>query len=128
MVYHMLGAFAGLSGAVGVGLGAIGAHAMKSKLNAYQMGAWNTATQYQLLHSLALLYTLSLPPTGPVVAASYAFATGITFFSGSIYGLCLTKPDNPVRKLLGPITPIGGLSMIAGWLLLAYAKRPRSIR
>nr|CDI55959.1 conserved hypothetical protein [Melanopsichium pennsylvanicum 4] len=122
MVYHMLGAFAGISGAMGVGLGAIGAHAMK------EMGAWTTATQYQLLHSLALLYTLSLPKTGSVVAASYAFATGITFFSGSIYGLCLTKPENPIRKLLGPITPIGGLSMIAGWLLLAYAKRPRSIR
>lgn len=92
-----------------------------------EMGAWNTATQYQLLHSLVLLYSLSLPPTGPVVAASYAFATGITFFSGSIYGLCLTKPENPIRKLLGPITPIGGISMIAGWLLLAYAKRPRTI-
>ncbi|CDR99496.1 uncharacterized protein SPSC_01155 [Sporisorium scitamineum] len=128
MVYNTLGVFAGLSGAVGVGLGAIGAHAMKGKLNAYQMGAWTTATQYQLMHSLALLYTLSLPKTGPVVAASYAFATGITFFSGSIYGLCLTKPENPIRKVLGPITPIGGLSMIAGWLFLAYAKRPRSLR
>ncbi|KAJ9475562.1 hypothetical protein PHBOTO_005649 [Pseudozyma hubeiensis] len=128
MVYNQLGVFAGLSGAVGVGLGAIGAHAMKSKLNAYQMGAWTTATQYQLLHSLALLYTVGLPQTGPVVAAGYAFATGITFFSGSIYGLCLTKPDNPIRKVLGPITPIGGLSMIAGWLFLAYAKRPRSLR
>ncbi|KAJ1021667.1 hypothetical protein NDA16_003803 [Ustilago loliicola] len=128
MVYNMLASFAGISGAMGVGLGAIGAHVMKGKLNAHQMGAWNTATQYQLLHSLALLYTLSLPKTSPVVAASYAFATGITFFSGSIYGLCLTKPDNPIRKVLGPVTPLGGLSMIAGWLLLAYAKRPRSIR
>lgn len=128
MVYNMLSAFAGVSGAIGVGLGAIGAHAMKGKLNAHQMGAWNTATQYQLLHSLVLLYTVSQPATGPIVAASYAFATGITFFSGSIYGLCLTKPENPIRKLLGPITPIGGLSMMAGWLLLAYAKRPRSIR
>ncbi|EST08296.2 Protein of unknown function DUF423 [Kalmanozyma brasiliensis GHG001] len=128
MTYNMLHAFAGISGAVGVGFGAIGAHALKNKLNTYQMGAWTTATQYQLLHSLALLYTLSMPQTGPVVAAGYAFASGITMFSGSIYGLCLTKPDNPMRKVLGPITPIGGLSMIAGWLLLAYAKRPRSLR
>lgn len=81
-----------------------------------------------MVHSLALLYTLSLPKAGPVVAASYAFATGITLFSGSIYGLCLTKPDNSVRKILGPVTPLGGLSMIAGWLLLAYAKRPRTFR
>ncbi|SPC64905.1 related to UPF0382 membrane protein C1782.12c [Ustilago sp. UG-2017b] len=126
MVYNMLASFAGISGAMGVGLGAIGAHAIKNKLNAHQMGAWNTATQYQLLHSLALLYTVSLPKTGPVVAASYAFATGITSFSGSIYGLCLTKPQNSIRKMLGLITPLGGLSFIAGWLFLAYAKRPRS--
>lgn len=93
-----------------------------------ESAAWSTATQYQMIHSLALLYTLSLPKTGPVVAAGYAFATGITFFSGSIYGLCLTRPENKIRKLLGPITPLGGISFIVGWLLLAYAKRPASLR
>ncbi|EPQ27335.1 uncharacterized protein PFL1_05257 [Pseudozyma flocculosa PF-1] len=127
-IFNMLHSFACVSGAVGVGFGAIGAHALKAKLNAHQSAAWSTATQYQLMHSLALLYALSLPKSSAVVAASYAFATGITLFSGSIYGLCLTKTDNPIRKLLGPVTPLGGISFIVGWVLLAYAKRPPSLR
>ncbi|KAN0062942.1 hypothetical protein ACQY0O_004763 [Thecaphora frezii] len=127
-LYNMLHTFACVSGAVAVGFGAIGAHALKAKLNSHQSAAWTTATQYQLMHSLALLYALSLPNTGPAVSASYAFASGITLFSGSIYGLCLTKADNPIRKLLGPITPLGGLSFMVGWVLLAYAKRPASFR
>lgn len=55
--------------------------------------------------------------------ASYAFTTGITLFSGSIYGLCLTNEGNGVRKLLGPATPLGGLALIVAWIALAVGKR-----
>ncbi|PWN52270.1 DUF423-domain-containing protein [Violaceomyces palustris] len=128
-VYNMLHAFACVSGAVGVAFGALGAHALKNKLNPQQLAAWSTGTQYQLLHSVALLYTVSHLPivgvaSGPYLYASYAFATGITLFSGSIYGLCLTKEGAGIRKLLGPATPLGGISFIVGWAILAFAKRP----
>ncbi|WFD05330.1 hypothetical protein MVES1_000660 [Malassezia vespertilionis] len=84
-----------------------------------------TATQYQLVHSIALLYVSShVPLNGAALVASYAFATGMTLFSGSIYALCLLPQGHGARKVLGPSTPIGGLCMIAGWLALAYARRP----
>lgn len=77
------------------------------------------------MHSLALLYVASQAPlNGAALLASYAFTTGITLFSGSIYGLCLLPQGHGLRKLLGPTTPLGGLSFIVGWLALAYAKRP----
>ncbi|PWN49861.1 DUF423-domain-containing protein [Violaceomyces palustris] len=112
----------------GTSLSALGAHALKSKLNAWQSAAWTTATQYQLLHSVALLFSASqlsiVDEAGPMLYASYAFASGITLFSGSIYGLCLTKPGTLIRKILAPATPMGGISFIVGWVFLAFAKRP----
>ncbi|KAI3626499.1 hypothetical protein CBS9595_001860 [Malassezia furfur] len=116
--------FAGLSGATAVVAGAFGAHALKDKLNPHQAASWSTATQYQLVHSVALLFISSrVPLSGAAYFASAAFATGITLFSGSIYGLCLLNAGSPVRKVLGPTTPLGGLSFIAGWVALAIAAR-----
>lgn len=94
-----------------------------------EAASWGTAVQYQLVHSLALLFVSTTGPlTGANLVASYAFATGITLFSGSIYGLCLAPPGASVRKLLGPTTPLGGLAFIVGWLALAYARRPSAPR
>lgn len=59
------------------------------------------------------------------MVSSCSFATGILLFSGSIYGLCLLPLNSPVRKLLGPITPLGGLSFLLGWGALFWAERPR---
>ncbi|KAK0548554.1 hypothetical protein OC846_004444 [Tilletia horrida] len=114
--YHT---FACVSGAVGVAAGAFGAHALKSKLTPHQLASWQTAVSYQLLHSVALLYASSSPG---YAVASGAFSTGIALFSGSIYTLCLTQDGNPVRKLAGPITPLGGLAFIVGWAALAYRR------
>lgn len=92
-------------------------------MSAYQLGSWQTATTYQLIHSVALLVSATQPTGQAVTVANYAFSTGITLFSGSIYGLCLTSEGNAFRKLLGPATPVGGLALIAGWIALAVSKR-----
>lgn len=90
-----------------------------------EAASWSTAVHYQFVHSLALLYVSSQAPlTGASLLASYAFTTGITLFSGSIYALCTLPAGHGARKLFGPVTPLGGLSFIVGWLALAYAKRP----
>lgn len=122
--------FSGFSGAIGVGLGAMGAHFLKSKLEAgliteNNLQAFDTAAKYQLLHSLALLLVallLDRLQERLLVLAGNFFMFGIIFFSGSIYILStagLMGLSNV--RWLGPITPIGGLFMIAGWVLIAVA-------
>ena len=103
--------------ALAVALGAFGAHALKSTLEASgMMEVWNTAHFYHFAHSLAL-YALALSAyfrLGP----SVLLLIGILLFSGSLYGLALTD-----WSWLGPVTPIGGVSFIAGWIWLAIAAR-----
>ncbi|KAK1999820.1 DUF423-domain-containing protein, partial [Colletotrichum falcatum] len=109
-VFWRLGA---VFGATAVGLGAFGAHGLKGRFfNAAKIASWTTATQYQLVHSVALLVASSNP------IASGLFTAGMTMFSGSIYAL-IFYPD---LKFLGPATPIGGGLLIAGWLALAVTK------
>jgi uncharacterized membrane protein YgdD (TMEM256/DUF423 family) len=104
--------------------GAFGAHALKSTL-AKKVGAgdnWKTAVTYQLVHAVALL-TLSAidkkalrdPPSPSSWSGGKVMAVGAAIFSGSIYCLCL---DVGPKKILGPITPIGGLLMISGWVMV----------
>ncbi|KAK4174459.1 hypothetical protein QBC36DRAFT_333575 [Triangularia setosa] len=106
---------AAISGATAVGFGAFGAHGLKKRIaDPAKLASWGTAAQYQLIHSVALLMA-----SGNPVAASL-FTAGMTMFSGSIYALTL----NPEKfKFLGPVTPIGGVCLIAGWLVLAFGKR-----
>ena len=117
---------AALCGASGVGLGAFGAHALKDRLLASNsLGTWETAVQYHLLHALALLILavwlrMAIPGDaasqsglGYVAATAVLFFIGIGLFSGSLYGLALGGP-----RWLGPVTPLGGLCFIVGWLLL----------
>ncbi|KAH9827475.1 DUF423-domain-containing protein [Teratosphaeria destructans] len=112
-----------LLGASSVMLGAFGAHGLKTRIQDPQRIAnWGTAAQYQLVHSLALLVAEQAAPKN--VWAKSFFAAGITMFSGSIYCLVL----DPQRfKVLGPVTPLGGVSLIAGWVALAVAGR-RGVR
>ena len=99
-------------------LGAFGAHALNDRLVADgQLDNWRTAVRYQAWHALALvavgvLYRERAFP-GPV---GWAFLAGSLLFSGSIYGLALGGPG----AVLGPITPLGGLLLIAGWILVAW--------
>lgn len=99
----------------GVVFGAFGAHALRARLDAEGLGAWETAVLYQLVHGLALLATAALAPLAPrgywLDRAALALALGTLLFSGSIYWLSLGGPG-----WLGPVTPIGGVLLILGWL------------
>ena len=101
------------AGFLGVALGAFGAHALKEHLSALQMGdVWEKAVLYHLVHAVVLLL-LAGRPTFPRLPWSF-FLVGIILFSGSLYLLAYTG-----IRWLGAITPIGGLCLLAGWLILA---------
>eukprot|EP00297_Palpitomonas_bilix_P016358 CAMPEP_0113912664 /NCGR_PEP_ID=MMETSP0780_2-20120614/29063_1 /TAXON_ID=652834 /ORGANISM="Palpitomonas bilix" /LENGTH=118 /DNA_ID=CAMNT_0000909669 /DNA_START=8 /DNA_END=364 /DNA_ORIENTATION=+ /assembly_acc=CAM_ASM_000599 len=109
---------AAASGAIAVGLGAFGAHGLRGKVDDKMMKTWETASHYHLLHSLALAL-VPISPAGASRIAGCAFSAGMLLFSGSLYALVLTE-----NKKLGMITPVGGLSLIGGWLALALQKFP----
>lgn len=101
---------AALSGASAVLCGAFGAHGLKAlNLSPEKLATWQTAASYHLLHSAVLLYAAQNKRSSSCMLLS----AGIVLFSGSLYGLTLTG-----LKWLGPITPIGGLCLVAGWLTL----------
>jgi uncharacterized membrane protein YgdD (TMEM256/DUF423 family) len=116
-----------LSGAVfaclGVILGAFGAHALKESLSDRSLQIYQTACHYQFIHALALILlgiassTVLANSNGNLLsAAGWLFSAGIILFSGSLYALALTD-----IKILGAITPFGGLSFIVGWACFAIA-------
>lgn len=109
----------GIFGFLAVALGAMAAHKLQSKMDAHYYQIFQTGAQYQMYHALALLGVAILlklyPESGLFIAAAWCFVGGIIIFSGSLYVLSLTE-----TKWLGAITPIGGLSFLAGWLLLFW--------
>lgn len=108
---------AGLFGFLGVGFGAFGAHALKARLTPELLAIYRTAVEYQFWHALALLAAglLAMSRPGPMLALSgWSFTLGILLFSGSLYALALSGV-----RVLGAITPIGGLLFLAGWVLLS---------
>ena len=106
---------AALLGALGVVLGAFGAHGLEARLTPDRLDIWTTAVDYHLLHAVALLaLALYARATGAKIRGpATGFTLGILLFSGSLYALALGGP-----RLLGPVTPLGGLCFIAGWLAL----------
>jgi uncharacterized membrane protein YgdD (TMEM256/DUF423 family) len=113
-------AAAAIALALAVMLGAFGAHALRGRLDAYAMGVYEKAVFYHFVHALGLLVVSILPRVGVLgqTAASWVCAlllAGIVLFSGSLYVLAMTGV-----KSFGAITPLGGLSFIAAWALLAY--------
>jgi len=102
-------------GASAVILGAFGAHGLASQVEPDRLASWQTAVQYHLLHSVALLALALAFGRGNLRVrwAAWSFSIGIALFSGSIYALVLTD-----FRWLGPITPIGGLLLIVGWVAL----------
>lgn len=99
-----------------VALGAFGAHALKDTLDTYSKDIYQTAVQYQMFHSLALLAVGVLQQIFRQANfdwAGYAFLAGILLFSGSLYLLAVTG-----IKGLGTITPVGGVAFVAGWTIL----------
>ncbi len=115
---------AGLLGAAAVMLGAFGAHALKERLDDYSIGIYRTGVDYHFYHVLALLAAglLALKyPGGLLQWSAISFVTGILMFSGSLYLLASRSLLGIASwsSFLGPITPLGGLFFMAGWILLS---------
>jgi uncharacterized membrane protein YgdD (TMEM256/DUF423 family) len=114
------GALLGLSA---VGLGAFGAHALEPRLTPEALGWWKTAVSYHLPHSAATVTMGALAARGFPGArpAGWLFAAGVTVFAGTLYLMAVTG-----IRVLGAVTPVGGLLMLAGWAALALGalKRP----
>lgn len=108
-----------LFGMLAVIFGAFGAHALKKILTEEQLKSFETGVKYQMYHALVLLFVGSYFNV-PSSAIYYAFVIGVILFSFSIYGLVLSDAKGKKMKFLGPITPLGGLLLIAGWALLIY--------
>lgn len=107
----------GILGAIGVACGAFGAHGLKNYTSDPSLlESWKTAASYQMLHAV-MVGLSSLDGKGH---APKLFSLGCLCFSGSIYGLVLLPKGHSLRKLLGPVTPLGGLLFIAGWLSMAW--------
>lgn len=111
-------AIASLLGALSVAGGAFGAHALKGTLSETALNSFETGVRYQMYHAIALLIVALLIKQSPEVTtltiAGWCFIAGIVLFSGSLYGLSLAG-----MKALGPVTPLGGVAFIAGWVCLA---------
>lgn len=107
-----LHATAGLFLAVGVVTGALGAHAMERVLDEDGVGAFVTASHYLLFMGAALLGALA---TGRETGLRWV-VWGTVLFSGSIFGLLLGKAAEYSMPFLGPVTPVGGVLMIGGWV------------
>jgi uncharacterized membrane protein YgdD (TMEM256/DUF423 family) len=104
---------------VGVALGAFGAHALRARLSADHLAAFETGVRYQLLHALALVLVgllIARRPARITTAAGWCFTLGIVLFSGSLYILTLTG-----TAAVGVVTPLGGLFFLAGWACLALS-------
>lgn len=115
---------AAISGALAVCFGAFGAHMLKNMLDVSSIQLWKTAVEYQFYHTLALAF-LAIAPNklGRFKKLSALFFTlGIILFSGSLYLLALRGQIIWLNAtILGPITPLGGLSFILGWICLLIA-------
>ena len=113
-------AIAAAFGGISVILGAFASHALKDKLSDRALEIWETGTKYQMYHALALILVAlllsRLPGSTPLVVAGYSFIAGIVLFSGSLYALSLSG-----IKILGAVTPLGGVAFITGWIALAIA-------
>ena len=115
---------AGILGLTGVAIGAFGAHALKSALlERGMMQAWETGSRYHLFHAVAMIGVAAWAHVAAgnsgarlMFWTARLWCAGIVLFSGSLYWLALGGP-----RWLGPVTPLGGVALMAGWLLLAIA-------
>ncbi len=117
---------ASLLGVLAVITGAFGAHGLKAIITSAQLETWHTAVQYNFYHVFALLFlsTFARFKNNLIVSAYYFFTFGIVLFSGSLYLLACKDVLglNPgFANVIGPITPVGGLLFILGWIMVALA-------
>ncbi|MCB0337420.1 MAG: DUF423 domain-containing protein [Bdellovibrionales bacterium] len=111
--------------AIGIGLGAFGAHGLQERVPARDLEVWHTAVFYHLVHALALLALCSSSLLVSWVSESSLrlvwnlIIMGVVLFSGSLYILVLTN-----QRWLGMITPLGGVTLIVAWAVLFFCLRP----
>lgn len=120
MLAQLFGTIFGLTAVV---LGAFGAHALKKKFTEDQQDSFETGVRYQFYHALVLLITGFAQTAGLIEpgAHTWLFIGGTVLFSFSIYGLCLSGAFGTKWRFLGPVTPLGGLLLVGGWLSLLLA-------
>ena len=103
---------------VAVAVGAFGAHALKSRLAPDKLKVYEVGVQYHIAHALGLilvgLLVNQFPEAGIIVTGGWFLLAGIVLFSGSLYVLSMVK-----ARFLGPVTPLGGLCFMIGWVLVA---------
>lgn len=110
---------ASIFGTLAVISGAFGAHYLKKKFTPELQKSFETGVKYLMYHALVLLITGNLLPKETyVIWASWCFIAGTILFSFSIFGLCIGSSNGRKLKFLGPVTPLGGLLLVAGWFLL----------
>jgi uncharacterized membrane protein YgdD (TMEM256/DUF423 family) len=114
---------ASLLGAIAVILGAFGAHGLKKSIDAADLEIWAKGVEYQFYHVFALLFLSRSESGNKLLKLSFGFFTsGIILFSGSLYLLATRSLLNAgFTDYIGPVTPIGGLLLILGWLFLFLA-------
>jgi uncharacterized membrane protein YgdD (TMEM256/DUF423 family) len=109
-----------LNGFLAVAAGAFGAHALKERLSADMLGVFQTGAHYHLAHALAIAFAALLAGVAGFEKSArttgWLFTAGIVLFSGSLYALALSG-----IKILGAITPLGGVCFLSGWLWLAIS-------
>lgn len=106
-----------------VTLGAFGAHGLKAVLTDSELEVFKTGVFYQFIHALGIILVIVLSKIydlPQLTRSFYFFATGILFFSGSLYLLSTQSAMGVSMRFLGPITPLGGLLFIIGWAWMAW--------
>jgi uncharacterized membrane protein YgdD (TMEM256/DUF423 family) len=116
-IFLLLGA---INAFLAVALGAFGAHGLEGRIPDKYLEIWKTGVNYQMFHTLGLFVVAfladKLPNIGMAITAGWVMLAGIILFSGSLYVLSITQ-----IKILGAITPFGGIAFLAAWLMLGYA-------
>jgi len=110
---------ASLFGLTSVIFGAFGAHALKKILNKDQLNSFETGVRYQMYHAIVLL-AIGFSDNKIESYIYWCFTLGIILFSFSIYGLVISDSKGKKLKILGPITPIGGLLLASAWAMLLF--------
>lgn len=121
LVRHRDGLLAGMAGASAVLLGAFGAHGLRGMLDAAHYELWHTAVEYHFWHALAFALAVLCGQQKAARIALIAFGLGIALFSGSLYALALGG-----YRLIGLVTPFGGVAFIVGWIALGLALQAKS--
>lgn len=113
---------ASVFGVMAVILGAFGAHSLKESIGGNALDIWTKAVEYQFYHVFALLFLSNFPEQTRLTRLAHLFfSLGIVFFSGSLYILATREIHHlQLASYIGPVTPIGGLFFILGWMMLFF--------